>query len=70
MKLLKKDGTIDVMERLSFVTNLERIMKNVSKWIGVTLVTAAALSTTACNTLQGAGQDIKSTGKAIEKSAE
>lgn len=45
-------------------------MKNIFKWIGVTLVTAAALTTTACNTIQGAGQDIKSAGKTIEKSAQ
>ena len=45
-------------------------MKRVFKLIGVTVVTAAALTATGCNTLQGAGQDIKSTGEAIEKTAE
>ncbi len=45
-------------------------MKNLRKWAGITIITAAALSTTACNTIQGAGKDIKSTGKAIEKTAE
>lgn len=29
----------------------------------------AALSVTACNTVEGVGKDIKSAGKAIEKSA-
>lgn len=48
----------------------ELIMKNKSKYIGMALVIAAALSTTACNTIQGAGEDLASTGKAIEKAAE
>jgi len=30
---------------------------------------ALGLSLSACNTVEGAGQDIKSTGKAIERSA-
>ena len=45
-------------------------MKRVFKLIGVTVATAAAPTATGCNTIQGAGQDIKSTGEAIEKTAE
>jgi len=45
-------------------------MKNAFKWVGVAVVTVAAMSATACNTIQGAGQDIESAGKTIEKAAE
>jgi len=45
-------------------------MKSVFKFIGVTVVTAAALTATGCNTVQGAGQDISSAGDAIEKTAQ
>ncbi|MDX2223324.1 MAG: entericidin A/B family lipoprotein [Rhodospirillaceae bacterium] len=37
------------------------------------LIAAAAVATialSACNTIEGAGQDIESTGKAIERSAD
>lgn len=44
-------------------------MKKVSKWFGIAIVTAAALSATACQTVQGVGQDIESAGEAIEKAA-
>lgn len=44
-------------------------MKNAFKWVGMAIVTAAAMSATACNTIQGAGQDIESTGEAIEEAA-
>lgn len=39
----------------------------------LTLVVSAALfaiGLSACNTIEGAGQDIKSTGKAIERTAD
>ena len=41
-------------------------MKNTLKWVGIIVVTAAALSATACNTIQGAGQDIGSAGEKVE----
>ena len=44
-------------------------MKNLSKWAGMAIVTFAALTATACNTIQGAGQDIESAGEAIEDAA-
>ncbi len=44
-------------------------MKKASKWFGIVIVTAAALSATACNTVKGVGQDIESTGEAIEEVA-
>ncbi len=44
-------------------------MKNAFKWAGMAVVTLAAMSATACNTIQGAGQDIESTGEAIENAA-
>jgi len=44
-------------------------MKITFKWVGVAVVTLAAMSATACNTIQGAGQDIESAGEAIEDAA-
>ena len=44
-------------------------MKNVFKWASIALVSAAAMTATACNTIEGAGQDIESTGEAIEGAA-
>jgi predicted small secreted protein len=44
-------------------------MKNTFKWVGMAIVTVAAMSATACNTVQGAGQDIESAGEAIEDAA-
>lgn len=44
-------------------------MKNAFKWVGMAIVTVAAMSATACNTVQGAGQDIESAGEAIEDAA-
>jgi len=44
-------------------------MKNAFKWAGMAIVTLAAMSATACNTIQGAGQDIESAGEAIEDAA-
>jgi len=44
-------------------------MKNLLKTATIGLFTAVALLTTACNTVQGVGQDIESTGKAIDKAA-
>jgi len=44
-------------------------MKNALKWASIALVSAAAMTATACNTIQGAGQDIESTGEAIEEAA-
>lgn len=41
-------------------------MKSTFKLIGITIITLAAMSTTACNTIQGAGQDIESAGEALE----
>jgi predicted small secreted protein len=35
----------------------------------VLVATAAALSMTACNTIEGAGKDVKAAGTAVEKSA-
>ncbi len=34
------------------------------------MVTAAALSLAACNTVKGAGQDVSSAGKAVSQTAE
>jgi len=44
-------------------------MKTVFKWTAMAIVTLAAMSATACNTIQGAGQDIESAGEAIEEAA-
>ena len=44
-------------------------MKNAFKWTGMAIVTLAAMSATACNTIQGAGADIESAGEAIEEAA-
>ena len=35
----------------------------------VVVAAAAALSMTACNTIEGAGKDVKAAGTAVEKSA-
>jgi predicted small secreted protein len=35
----------------------------------VVVAAAAALSMTACNTIEGAGRDVKAAGAAVEKSA-
>jgi len=45
------------------------IMKTAFKWAGIAVVTLAAMSATACNTVQGAGQDIESAGQKIEEVA-
>jgi predicted small secreted protein len=44
-------------------------MKNAFKWVGMATITLAAMSVTACNTVQGAGKDIESAGKKIEEVA-
>lgn len=44
-------------------------MKNILKWAGMAIVTIAAMSVTACNTVQGAGQDIENAGEKIEDAA-
>ena len=44
-------------------------MKTAFKWAGIAVVTLAAMSATACNTVQGAGQDIESAGQKIEEVA-
>ena len=44
-------------------------MKQAFKWASIALISAAAMTATACNTIQGAGQDIESTGEAIEDAA-
>ena len=36
----------------------------------VVVAAAAALSMTACNTIEGAGKDVKAAGTAVEKSAQ
>lgn len=45
-------------------------MRQIFKWAGIALISMAAMTTTACNTVQGVGQDIESAGKAIEKAAD
>ena len=46
-------------------------MKTAPRAAAVTLaVVILALGFAACNTIEGVGQDIKSTGKAIEKTAD
>ena len=44
-------------------------MKNVFKWVGMAVVTVAAMSATACNTIGGVGADIESAGGAVEDAA-
>ncbi len=44
-------------------------MKKAVKWVGIAVVTVAAMTTTACNTIQGAGDDIESAGGAISDAA-
>lgn len=45
-------------------------MRQIFKWAGIAFISMAAMMTTACNTIQGVGQDIESAGKAIEKAAD
>lgn len=45
-------------------------MRKAFKWAAISLVSMAAMTATACNTVQGVGQDIESAGKAIEKAAD
>jgi predicted small secreted protein len=40
------------------------------KTLLTTLLCALALSLTACNTVEGAGKDVKATGSAVEKAAD
>jgi predicted small secreted protein len=44
-------------------------MKKAIKWVGMAIFTLSAMSATACNTIQGAGQDIENAGKKIEEAA-
>ena len=44
-------------------------MKRIFSWGKITIVTLAAMSVTACNTIHGAGQDIESAGGAIADAA-
>lgn len=44
-------------------------MNKFVKWISVVVVSLAAITATACNTIQGAGQDIEKAGKTIEDAA-
>lgn len=44
-------------------------MNKFVKCIGVGVVSLAAITATACNTIQGAGQDIEKAGKTIEDAA-
>lgn len=44
-------------------------MKSFAKWISIAVISAAAMTATACNTIQGAGEDIESTGDAIQDAA-
>lgn len=44
-------------------------MKLIIKTATITAFAAASLLATGCNTIQGAGQDIESTGEAIEEAA-
>lgn len=44
-------------------------MNKFVKWIGVGVVSLAAITVTGCNTIQGAGQDIEKAGKTIEDAA-
>lgn len=41
-----------------------------SKKIVATLLLSSALVLSACNTVEGAGKDVQSAGKAVEKSAD
>jgi predicted small secreted protein len=43
---------------------------NMSKKIVATLLLSSALVLSACNTVEGAGKDVQSAGKAVEKSAD
>jgi len=43
-------------------------MKNTAAAIAAAAIVALTFS--ACNTIEGAGQDVKSTGKAIERTAD
>lgn len=40
------------------------------KFVVIAVLAAAALSTAACNTVAGAGKDVKTAGAAVEKKAE
>ena len=41
----------------------------VRKYLGIVIV-AGALLVSACNTVEGAGRDVQSAGKAVEKAAD
>ncbi len=41
-----------------------------TKTIVATLLAAATLLTTACNTVEGAGRDVQSAGKAVERAVD
>jgi predicted small secreted protein len=49
------------------MTTSQNSLKRVVALIACAAITVGALS--ACNTVEGAGKDVKSTGKAIEKTA-
>jgi len=44
-------------------------MKNVTRFIFVSLLLAAVTCLTACNTMKGVGQDVQNAGTAIENAA-
>ncbi len=44
--------------------------RKIVAWLSVAGMAAAALTVAACNTVEGAGKDIKAGGQAIEKAAE
>ncbi len=45
-------------------------MLNVQKFVALAAAAIAVAVLSGCNTIEGAGQDIKSTGKAIERTAD
>lgn len=59
-------GTFCEDERFLFVTQ-EIKMKNITRLMTVAIITSFALTATACNTIQGVGEDLNSAGQKAEE---
>ena len=52
------------------MTTISPIERNPMKALMAVLLGLSVLSLTACNTVAGAGKDVKATGQAVEKAAD
>jgi len=62
--MAKSGAAIETSNRRSLMNNLKSVM-----WMILALAVAAP-ALTACNTTEGVGEDIASTGRAIDRAAE